>query len=59
MGPKCTSIQEQIEPTLPFSTSYILNGNGSYVKAEGAYLNGSVFTGSTVQLSCYYPGTFF
>jgi len=54
--PLCSTIQNQLNPDLPFNSIYVTWQYQSYVKAIGNYENKSVPLGSSVNLSCYFEG---
>ena len=57
--PKCSTIQQQMDPSENFNPLYVTQFFNSYLKAVGGdYVNGSVPITSKVNLSCFYEGRY-
>ena len=54
IGPKCLSIQEQVDPIEPFNEHYVTFNHETYVTASGDYYNDTVNIGASVELKCFY-----
>ena len=54
IGPKCLTIQEQVDPNEPFNERYVTFNHETYVTAIGDYYNDTVNIGASVELKCFY-----
>ena len=54
IGPKCLTIQEQVDPNETFNGRYITFKYETYVTASGDYYNDTVNIGASVELNCFY-----
>ena len=55
--PKCTTIQEQMDPNEKFNSLYVTKLFDSYIKVTGEYfVNTSVPIFASVNLTCFYEG---
>ena len=54
IGPKCLTIQEQVDLNEAFNDRYITFNHETYVTASGDYNNDTVNIGASVELNCFY-----